>query len=170
MPEVWHRRVFTGDFAIGAGHRTANQRRHMDSVSARLASNDGAIGAHACQQDLGLRENVVVGGRSCIIPAGVPNPMAVEDPGSTPNGSACSSSPPTTPDGCCVNTHPGADGRRFCEQSRPGEGRHPGRVRGAGRPLRGLPPRSELLIWRSVVPIRCVARQLDTASPGSSST
>ena len=81
MPEVWHRRVFTGDFAIGAGHRTANQRRHMDSVSARLASNDGAIGAHACQQDLGLRENVVVWGRSCIIPAGVPNPDGRRIPG-----------------------------------------------------------------------------------------
>jgi hypothetical protein len=37
--------------------------------------------AHACQQVLGVRENVVVGARSCIISKGVTNPMAVEDPG-----------------------------------------------------------------------------------------
>ena len=59
-----------------AGYRLGNVRRDSDVISVAMATNGGENGPDACQQALGVGENVVVETRSCA----VPNIVSTYDP------------------------------------------------------------------------------------------
>ena len=59
-----------------AGYKLGNVQRDGDVISVAMATNGGENGPDACQQALGVRENVVVETRSCA----VPNILSTYDP------------------------------------------------------------------------------------------
>jgi serine/threonine-protein kinase len=64
----------------GRGFVLGSVQRQGDVLTVSMASNSGYSGAHACQQALGVRENVVVAARVCADPTSVSNPAITGDP------------------------------------------------------------------------------------------
>jgi serine/threonine-protein kinase len=68
-------------FENGRGFRLGSvQRRQGDLLTVSMADNGGLNGAHACQQALGVRANVVVETRTCEVPSNAGSPMDPPDP------------------------------------------------------------------------------------------
>jgi serine/threonine-protein kinase len=64
----------------GRGFTLGQVQRADDYIAVSMGSNGGYDGAHACQQTLGSRINVVVAARVCTDPASVTSPMVPGNP------------------------------------------------------------------------------------------
>jgi serine/threonine-protein kinase len=66
-------------FENGAGYTLGKVQREGELITVAMASNGGENGPDACQQALGVRENVVVETRTCEVP-NVSGPPGYGDP------------------------------------------------------------------------------------------
>ena len=64
----------------GSSFILGSVQRQDDLLTVSMASNGGMDGAYACQQVLGVRENVIIGAHSCGVPANITNPMVDANP------------------------------------------------------------------------------------------
>jgi serine/threonine-protein kinase len=67
-------------FENGRGFKTGGVRHKDDLITISMADNGGMSGAHACQQALGFRTNVIAEVRTCDVPPGISNPSVPADP------------------------------------------------------------------------------------------